>query len=59
MIGYIDTLPALPPGVSTGDEVSRFYEEKHKFTEVSLFTKGRFERAINHTNCTPAEKERL
>ena len=32
MNGYIDRVPQMPEGVCTAEEISRFYEEKHKFT---------------------------
>lgn len=32
MTGYVDRIPILPEGISTGAEVAEYYEQKHKFT---------------------------
>lgn len=47
--GYVDKVPTLPQGISSGQQVAEYYEKKHRFSEVSLFSGCRFEQKINET----------
>lgn len=50
---YINHLPTFPEGVRTGAEVAQFFEQKHQFSEVSLFTEPKFKSKIDQVagNC--------
>lgn len=39
---YVDAVPILPAGVETGEQVAKYYEQKHNFTEASFFNNPRF-----------------
>lgn len=47
MSGYVDRVPVLPDGVTSGEKVAAYYEQKNKFREVSLFSEVAFERKLN------------
>jgi hypothetical protein len=59
LTAYVDTVPILPSDVVSGKQASRYFEEKHKFTEVSLFTKEKMERKIDEVTTNSVEKNYL
>jgi len=44
---YVDTVPILPATVTSGNSALNYYLNKHKFTDISLFTAQRFGPRIN------------
>lgn len=42
--GYVDPIPVLPPSVDDGKKTTEYFYNKHKFTDVSLFSGERFNR---------------
>ena len=59
MNGYVDAVPVLPEGVRTGEQIAQYYEQKHMFTEASLFNNPRFEAKINQVAQNEHEKNQL
>lgn len=39
---YIDTIPVLPVWITSGQNADHYYQNKHNFTEVSLFYNTKF-----------------
>jgi len=34
---YVDTIPILPPKVTSGSSAWGYFKKKHQFTDISLF----------------------
>lgn len=47
---YVDSIPVLPQGVATGQQVCNYYAIKNQFTPISLFTNPAFSNKIISLN---------
>lgn len=47
---YIEPIPILPITVTSGNSALGYYLNKHKFTDISLFTNQRFASKINEVS---------
>jgi len=56
---YVDTIPLLPSTVTSGNSALAHYLNKHRFTDISLFTNPRFASKINQVARSPHEAEAL
>ena len=56
---YVDTIPTFPNTITSGNSVFNYYLQKHRFTDISLFTSKRFTGKIRQLSHNAVEAHEL
>jgi hypothetical protein len=56
---YVDTIPTFPTTITSGNSAFYHYLQKHRFTDISLFTSERFSGKIKQLAHNSVEAHEL